>query len=191
MMCEVCGDRAHSRRRSTSRSVATRRCLVCQGKKVGRQETKRQRHGAKEAALLQRYRPDLVLALEVGLAELAAEMRQWPATWQVDQHGTGNNPHVYLPAPRGAIVGWHEEGDAQKFTWNGHRWSSKHQHEFKDAFDLCPCGRQRHEDFETWAEENRGKVKVTGAAEIKATAADPSVSTIAYMLDGLLTRDVQ
>lgn len=43
-----------------------------------------------------RVTPEIELAIETALHQLAAHMQTWPDGWHVDPHGTGNNPHVWF-----------------------------------------------------------------------------------------------
>jgi len=67
--------------------------------RVPRQELARRRQGRYHARELQETQPGIVVELEAMFYALADEMRQWPDTWEIDQHGDmeGNNPHVWLP----------------------------------------------------------------------------------------------
>jgi hypothetical protein len=100
------------------------KCLVCQGRKRGPQERRRERKAAEAARELQAQQPEVIIGLEVGFYALADEMRQWPDEWQVDKHGEGNNPHVYL------------ETYVHGSTFV----------QLPETSDRCPCGRERRQD---------------------------------------------
>lgn len=55
------------------------------------------------------------------------ERRGWR---EVDEHGTGNNPHVWLPVPNGVHV-WHDFADGAVTLMEA-------------PLEQCPCGRYAH-----------------------------------------------
>jgi hypothetical protein len=145
---------------------------------VRRQQKKRERHGRKEALLLQRYRPDLVLALEVGLALLADEMRQWPAKWK--------HVHWFTNAH---MIGYCWCGHCMhgKVSWTDCEICTRHAMLRLARPIIIPVRQNIDADAEPFSVLSVGTTNVFDI--VNNAASDDDV--IRYMIDVLQTRDVQ